>query len=74
MARWPPDDRAVREIEDALGIAERAGNDIALSFARMALGVALAHRHTAAQRDRGLARSWPRSATCSRGMPTTSRI
>jgi hypothetical protein len=48
------DDRAVREIEDALGIAERAGNDMAPSFARMALGVALAHRHTAAHRDRGL--------------------
>jgi class 3 adenylate cyclase len=49
------DDRAVREIEDALGIAERAGNDMAPSFARMALGVALAHRHQAAERDRGLA-------------------
>jgi class 3 adenylate cyclase len=48
------DDRAVREIEDALGIAERAGNDMAPAFARMALGVALAHRHTAAERDRGL--------------------
>jgi hypothetical protein len=48
------DDRAVREIEDALGIAERAGNDMAPSLARMALGVALAHRHTAAERDRGL--------------------
>ncbi|HTZ12281.1 MAG TPA: adenylate/guanylate cyclase domain-containing protein [Mycobacterium sp.] len=48
------DDRAVREIEDALGIAERAGNDMAPEFARMALGVALAHRHGAAERDRGL--------------------
>jgi hypothetical protein len=48
------DDRAVREIEDALGIAERAGNDMAPSFATMALGVALVHRHTAAERDRGL--------------------
>jgi class 3 adenylate cyclase len=48
------DDRAVREIEDALAIAERAGNDMAPSFARMALGVALAHRHAAAERDRGL--------------------
>jgi class 3 adenylate cyclase len=47
------DDRAVREIEDALGIAERAGNDMAPAFARMALGVALVHRHTAAERDRG---------------------
>jgi class 3 adenylate cyclase len=48
------DDRAVREIEDALAIAERAGNDMAPSFARMALGVALAHRDTVAERDRGL--------------------
>lgn len=47
------DDRAVREIEDALGIAERAGNDMAPAFARMALGVALVHRQTAAERDRG---------------------
>jgi hypothetical protein len=48
------DDRAVREIEDALGIAERAGNDMAPAFARMALAVALVHRHTAVERDRGL--------------------
>jgi hypothetical protein len=47
------DDRAVREIEDALRIAERSGNDMALAFARMALGVVLVHRHTAADRDRG---------------------
>jgi len=47
------DDRAVREIEDALVIAERAGNDMAPAFARMALGVALVHRHAAAERDRG---------------------
>ena len=48
------DDRAVRDTEDALGIAERAGNDMAPSFARMALGIALVHRHTAPERDRGL--------------------
>jgi hypothetical protein len=47
------DDRAVREIEDALGIAERSGNDMALAFARVALGIALVHRETAAERDRG---------------------
>jgi hypothetical protein len=47
------DDRAVRDIEDALGIAERSGNDMALAFARTALGVALVHRQTAAERDRG---------------------
>lgn len=49
------DDRAVREIEDALRIAERSGNDMASTFARMALGVALVHRHTTAELDRGMA-------------------
>ncbi|MDT5351643.1 MAG: hypothetical protein QOJ56_175 [Mycobacterium sp.] len=48
-----PDDRALREIEDALRIAERSGDDHALSTARMTLGLALVHRHTDAQRDRG---------------------
>ena len=48
-----PDDRAVREIEDALRIAERSGDDLALAFARVTLGIALVHRHTAAERDRG---------------------
>jgi hypothetical protein len=48
-----PDDSAVREIEDALRIAERSGDDLALAFAGMTLGVALVHRQTAAERDRG---------------------
>ena len=48
-----PDDRAVREIEDALRIAERSGDDLALAIARMTLGVALVQRQTAAERDRG---------------------
>ena len=48
-----PDDSAVREIEDALRIAERSGDDLAVAFARMTLGVALVHRQTAAERDRG---------------------
>jgi hypothetical protein len=48
-----PDDRAVREVEDALRIAERSGDDLALSGARMALGLALVHRPTAADRDCG---------------------
>jgi class 3 adenylate cyclase len=47
------DDRAVREIEDAIRIAQTSGNDMALAFARMALGVALVHRQTAAERGRG---------------------
>ena len=45
MACCRPDDRAVREIEDALQIAERSGDDLALAIARMTLGVALVHRH-----------------------------
>jgi hypothetical protein len=48
-----PDDSAMREIEDALRIAERSGDDLALTLARMALGVALVHRHTGAERERG---------------------
>jgi hypothetical protein len=47
------DDRVMREIEDALRIAERSGDDFALAMARMTLGVALVHRHTAPERDRG---------------------
>jgi len=43
----------VGEIADALRIAERSGDDIALAFARMTLGIALVHHHTAAERDRG---------------------
>jgi hypothetical protein len=48
-----PDDFAVREIEDALRIAQRSGDDLALALARSTLGLALAHRQTDAERDRG---------------------
>jgi class 3 adenylate cyclase len=48
-----PDDSAMREIEHALRNCERSGNDNALTLARMTLGHALAHRPTAAERDRG---------------------
>ncbi|MCV7309400.1 AAA family ATPase [Mycobacterium paraffinicum] len=47
------DDRTVREIENALRIAERSGDDHALEFALLTLGVALVHRQTDAERDRG---------------------
>jgi hypothetical protein len=46
-------DRAVREIEDALRIAEQSGDDMALVWARSALGLALVHRHTDAERSSG---------------------
>jgi class 3 adenylate cyclase len=48
-----PDDRVMGEIEDALRIADRSSDDLALAFARLMLGVALVHRRTAAERDRG---------------------
>jgi hypothetical protein len=47
------DDSAVREIEDALRIAERSSDDFAVALARVTLGVALVHRQTDAERDRG---------------------
>jgi hypothetical protein len=47
------DDRAVCEIEDALRIAERSGDDLALAFAQITLGLALVRRPTDADRDRG---------------------
>ena len=48
-----PDDPAMGEIEDALRIAERSSDDLALTFNRLTLGVALVHRQTDADRDRG---------------------
>jgi class 3 adenylate cyclase len=48
-----PDDSAVREIEDARRIAERSGDDFAVAFTQATLGMALVHRQTSAERDRG---------------------
>jgi class 3 adenylate cyclase len=48
-----PDHSAMRESEDALGIAERSGDDHAVTLARMTLGLALVHRPTASEHDRG---------------------
>jgi hypothetical protein len=48
-----PDDRALHEIEDALRIAERSSDDLALTIVRLTLGFALVHRQTGAKRDRG---------------------
>jgi hypothetical protein len=41
------------EIEDALRIAERSADDIALGHSRMVLGVALVHREMIADHERG---------------------
>ncbi|MDH6245732.1 adenylate/guanylate cyclase domain-containing protein [Mycobacterium sp. OTB74] len=48
-----PNDRVLREIEDALRIAERSGDDHALSNAQITLGLALVHRPTDAEHARG---------------------
>ena len=48
-----PDDRAVGEIEDALRIAERSGDDLRVALTQMALGLVLLHRPTVAERDLG---------------------
>ena len=49
------DDAALRDIEEALEITERSSEDFALGCARWALGVALVHRDSPAERERGLA-------------------
>ena len=49
------DDAALRDVEEALEITERASEDFALGFARWALGIALVHRESPAERERGLA-------------------
>jgi class 3 adenylate cyclase len=48
-----PHDSEVREVEDALRIAERSSDDLAVTFVRGTLGMALVHRQAAADRDRG---------------------
>jgi hypothetical protein len=48
-----PGDRAMREIDDALRIAERSGDDLAVAVARTALGMELVHHQRGSERDRG---------------------
>jgi class 3 adenylate cyclase len=48
------DDAALELIDEALQIAERSADDFALGHARYALGLALMHRHSPADRERGL--------------------
>ncbi len=47
------DDLAMREIEDALRTAEQSGDDLALAFVQVTLGLALVHCQTAEERGRG---------------------
>ena len=47
-----PDDAALANIDEALQLAERSSDDIALGLARMTMGIALAHRDSPAERER----------------------
>jgi len=49
------DDAALRDTEEALASTERSSEDFALGLARWALGMALVHRDSPAERERGLA-------------------
>ena len=44
----------LRDIEEALRIAERSSDDLALAFSRFTLGVALVHRDSPAECERAL--------------------
>jgi class 3 adenylate cyclase len=48
------DDAALELCEEAVRIAERSADDFALGHARYALGLALLHRDSSAERERGL--------------------
>jgi class 3 adenylate cyclase len=48
-----PDDRALRDVSEALRAAERSGDDVALASVRLAMGLALVHRHSP-DSERGL--------------------
>jgi class 3 adenylate cyclase len=48
-----PVDSEMGEMEDALRVAERSGDDLVLAFAQITLGFALVHRQTDADRYRG---------------------
>ena len=49
------DDTALELIDEAVQIAERSADDFALGHARYALGLALVHRDSPADRERGVA-------------------
>jgi hypothetical protein len=60
-------DTALREIEEALQIAERCADDVALGIARTTMGLALLHRHSPADRDRGVELLKQVGAMCRQG-------
>jgi len=61
------DDAVLRDIEEALRIAERSSDDLALAFSRFTLGVALMHRDSPAERERALEVLGPVRDMCLQG-------
>jgi hypothetical protein len=49
------DDEAMANIDEALRVAERSSDDLALGMARLSMGIALLYRDSAAERKRGAA-------------------
>ena len=47
------DDRALCEVDEAFRVAQRSGDDMAVAFAQVILGVVLVHRDNDDDRDRG---------------------
>jgi adenylate cyclase len=59
-----PDDAALKEITEALQLAERGSEDMPLVLLRMTLGIALTYRDSAADRARGVAMLADLRETC----------
>ncbi|MFZ1178323.1 MAG: AAA family ATPase, partial [Mycobacterium sp.] len=48
------DDTTLRDIEEAVGITEQTGDDLVLGAVLLTMGIALMHRESATDRERGL--------------------
>jgi class 3 adenylate cyclase len=68
------DSAALELIEEAVQIAERSADDFALGHARYALGLALLHRESPADRERGLTALEQLRGMCLHGHWTLSEV
>jgi hypothetical protein len=68
------DDATLELVEEALQIAERSADDFALGHARYALGLALLHRDSPADRDRGVTALTQLRDMCLHGHWTLSEV
>jgi class 3 adenylate cyclase len=68
------DDAALNQIDEALQIAERSADDFALGNARLAMGLALMHRESPTERERGLELLAKVRAMCLNGQFTMTEV